>query len=345
VGTAIILSVLLAERWSCPLRIITRIHQPEPGNVGEILLANNIVWDRNIEFLFAYVLNNQAPIDVSSEDVFLTTSWWTTCSTLRSTPSEKIVYLLQEDERMFYPAGDERLRCQETMSNPEIHILVNSRLLYEHLVLDGFANLERRGLWFEPSVVDSVAIRPPALERSEKKNFFFYARPGNVRNLFCLGLEVIENALVEGVIDADEWRVFFVGKDLTKIRLNGNVEPTLIQNVKWSEYRKLINSMDLGLTLMYTPHPSYPPLDLAASGAVVVTNTYGIKRSLESYSANIICAPPTVADLTEALTRAVPLVSDIERRVHNRANDRIVRDWRISFKETLGYLSRELNIS
>jgi hypothetical protein len=163
-----------------------------------------------------------------------------------------------------------------------------------------------------------------------------------VRNLFCLGVEVIEKALSEGILDPNEWNFFFVGKDLTPIRLNEKVQPRLVQNLKWSRYRSLVNSMDLGLSLISTPHPSYPPLDLAASGAVVVTNTFGVKSNLECYSANIICGCPTVEGLTNALKEAMPLVFDPLRRQRNRATDRILRDWRKSFQKPLDHLSHEL---
>jgi hypothetical protein len=342
VGTAIVFSVLLAEKWDCPLRIITRTQQPEPRNVKEVLVANNIDWKKNIEFLFDHIGDHQAHVDVSSEDVFVTTSWWTTWSTVQSIRSDRIIYLLQEDERMFYPEGDEKLRCQETISNPEIHLVVNSYLLYRHLVDDGFRSIEERALWFEPSIIDNASDGHPATEVGQKSNFFFYAHPGgNSRSLFCLGLEVIEKALVDGILDANYWNFFFVGRDLARIKLTGNVEPALIQNIKWSQYRRLVNSMDLGLSLMSTPHPSYPTLDLAASGAVVVTNTFGVKTNLDSYSANIICASPTIAGLTNALQKAMPLVYDPIRRQQNRAADQILRDWRTSFEKTLDRLSRD----
>jgi hypothetical protein len=341
VGTAIIFSVLLAESWNCPLRIITRTQHPEPGNVKDVLLANNIAC-KNIEFLFAHIDADQTHVDVSSEDVFVTTSWWTTWSTVQSVRSHRIIYLLQEDERMFYPEGDEKLRCQETMSNADIHILVNSYLLYQHLVDDGFGNIKQRALWFEPSILDNDGERLPATRDPKKWNFFFYARPVNFRNLFYLGLEVIEKALLDGILDAKDWNFFFAGKDLTRLALNGSIEPALIQNVKWSQYKKVVKSMDLGLSLMSTPHPSYPPLDLAASGCVVVTNTFGVKTNLEAYSANIVCGPPTIEGLTNALKKAMPLVYDPIRRQQNCATDQILRDWRTSFERALDHLSREL---
>jgi hypothetical protein len=341
VETAIIFSVLLAEKWNCPLRIITRTRKPEPGNVRNVLLANNIVWNKNIEFIFAHIADNRTAIDVSPEDFFVTTSWWTTWSTLQGIRSDRIIYLLQEDERLFYPEGDEKLRCQETISNPKIYIIVNSHLLYRHLACDGFSNLKQRALWFEPSVINSTREKPAALENRKRRNFFFGARPGVNTSLFCLGLEVIENALHSKVLNADEWTFYFVGKDILPVRLSADIEPTVIHNIKWPEYTKLISSMDLGLSLMCTPHPTYPVLDLAAFGAVAVTNSFGLKTSLEAYSGNIICGSPTIEGLTMALKAAIPLVWDPIRRQRNRASDHILRDWKASFEQPLNHLARE----
>ena len=61
------------------------------------------------------------------------------------------------------------------------------------------------------------------------------------------------------------------------MELPGGVRPTVWSKLPWSKYAELVSTMDLGLCLMDTPHPSYPPLDLAAAGAVVVTNTHGSK--------------------------------------------------------------------
>ena len=127
-----------------------------------------------------------------------------------------------------------------------------------------------------------------------KQNFFFYARPNNDRNLYWRGLEVINAAMREGVLAPDQWNFHFVGRELPDMELPGGVRPTVWARLPWSEYAELVSRMDLGLCLMDTPHPSYPPLDLAASGAVVVTNTHGSKKSLEQWSRNIIAAPPSV---------------------------------------------------
>ena len=71
-------------------------------------------------------------------DVIMTTSWWTTRAVLDSTlPRDQVVYLLQEDERMFYACGDERLLCQETLAEPDLAVVVNTRRLLDHLTASG----------------------------------------------------------------------------------------------------------------------------------------------------------------------------------------------------------------
>jgi hypothetical protein len=97
----------------------------------------------------------------------------------------------------------------------------------------------------------------------------------------------------------------------------------------------VVRSVDLGLALMDTPHPSYPPLDLAASGAVVVTNSCGNKVSLEGYSKNIIVVPPSVAELRGGLADATALLDDDATRRHNYAHSGIQRDWRATLEETI----------
>jgi hypothetical protein len=78
---------------------------------------------------------------------------------------------------------------------------------------------------------------------------------------------------------------------------------------------------------MDTPHPSYPPLDLAAAGAVVLTNSRGIKEDLSRYSDNIQVVPPTLVAMRAGLAALATAAADAETRAANLRNDRICRDW------------------
>jgi hypothetical protein len=65
-----------------------------------------------------------------------------------------------------------------------------------------------------------------------------------------------------------------------------------------------------------SPHPSYPPLEMAACGGLTVTNSFGIKTSSEfaSFSQNIIVAEPTVESIVTAITTAVKMLDDKDRK-------------------------------
>ena len=339
VATAMIFSALLAERWECDLRIITRTEQANKKNFRDILDLNGIPWNKNVEFLLANPNDPKAEVPVGDGDIFLTTSWWTTKSVLGMFGADRIIYLLQEDERAFYPYSDDYFRCNELLKNPYIRFVINTKMLYEHLVADGFENIQKNGLWFEPSWPKSLFF-PDTRRQDKKKNFFFYARPKNLRNLFYLGLETIDMAVQKGTLDLDEWDFHFMGKDIPKVRISNSYIPNFYQNVSWSEYASVVRKIDLGLSLIYTSHPSYPPLDLASSGAVVVTNRFGRKQNLDAYSRNILCRDLDVDSLVQGLAEGVILANNHDLRFKNFQKNGILRNWKTSFEDILAQLER-----
>ena len=337
VGTAVILATLLASRLDARLRLITRTHPADVHRLKVVLAAQGLEWPTEIEVLHAPPGSGQS-IPMGSGDFLLTTSWWTTRAALLSVPAERVIYLLQEDERMFYPYCDDRLRCSETLARTDLRIVVNSRLLYEHLASgpEPLPELASRARWFEPAFPSGLFHDDPARGRDgPRRRFLFYARPNNLRNLYWRGLEAIIAALEESVLDADSWSFTFVGKDIQPVSLPGGIVPRILQNLPWDEYAAIVRQTHLGLALMDTPHPSYPPLDMAASGTVVVTNRHGLKQSLDAYSRNIIAAPPTVDGLCRGLADAVALVGDETTRLRNYAEAPLQRDWRGALESTV----------
>jgi hypothetical protein len=341
VGTALIFSAFLANELDAQLRIITRTQRAQPENIDHILALYGIKLKHEVQFQFAAFFDQKYEVDVKDGDVFVTTSWWTTAATLPSVPRESIIYLLQEDERMFYPYGDDRVKCEETLRNRDIHFLINTKLLFDHFTGDGLSNIATRGTWFEPAFPRTV-FYPRTKAPAGKKRFFFYARRNNARNLFYLGIEVIERAITQKVLDPAEWEICFVGKDIPSVVFDGSYVPTKFENLTWSEYAELAGTIDVGLSLMSTPHPSYPPLDLAASGAVVVTNRFGNKTDLSGYSPNLICADLERDALVDALRSAVTLASDPQRREQNYRNNGLVVDWQQAFGGVIKKLSKEI---
>ena len=338
VGTALIFAALLANKLNAQLRIITRTERAKPENVDHILSLYGIKLEQETQFKFAAFYDQKYELDIIKGDLFITTSWWTTAAALPSVPNKNIVYLLQEDERMFYPFGDDRLRCETILRNRDIRFLINTKLLFDHLVHDGFDNIATLAMWFEPAFPAQI-FHPRTNDRGGKRKFFFYARPNNPRNLFYLGIEVIEQAILQQVLDLDSWEIYLVGKDIPTVTLGDGYAPTKCENLTWSEYAELVGTIDVGLSLMYTPHPSYPPLDLVASGAVVVTNRFAGKRDLSGYSPNLICADLDRDSLTEALRNAVVIATDSSVREQNYRNNGLLTDWQQAFAGIINQLN------
>lgn len=102
------------------------------------------------------------------------------------------------------------------------------------------------------------------------------------------------------------------------------------------DYAALLTEHDLGLALMYTPHPSLVPIEMASAGLLTVTNTFENKTAgaLRAISANLIAAEPTVDGIAEALAAAAAAVEDFPARVAGSAVA-WSRDWEDSFPDHL----------
>ena len=324
-GTALILAALLANRRRADLRIITRTQPPVPANVDHLWQVNGITLDGESQFVFAPRQDPRKEIDLLPDELVITSSWWTTAAALRTIPAEQIVYLLQEDERMFYLFGDVRLHCEQVFRHTGIRFVINTSLLKQHLVNDGFTHMAQQAHSFEPAFPASV-YHPRPKPDGAKRRFVFYARPLNPRNLYFLGQEVIAAAVERGILDPAQWDIVYVGRDVPDVQFGAH--PVIRrENLSWGDYAELIGGADLGLSLMYTPHPSYPPLDMAASGAVVVTNRHGLKRDLSPLCANIICCEPDREALVEGLRQGVAMALDSPRRAAQHRANTLQRDW------------------
>ena len=198
VGTATLFAGSLANHRSAGLCLVTLRENPYRNDVRAFFDLHRVQVPPKVEFRRVDLEAPSYPLDVGSEDLFVTTSWWSTRNVLGSIAAERIIYILQEDERMFYPAGDEHLRAQETISEPGLRVIVNTRLLYDHLLDTGCQSMREAGTWFEPAFPESAYFFEP-VDRSPL-NFFFYARPNNPRNLFCRGVEAINKAATSGVL-------------------------------------------------------------------------------------------------------------------------------------------------
>ena len=302
VATALIVSAEWAKASGRSLRILTRHGRPSAEGCYDVWKLAGVTPPDSVEFVFNHP-GGTGVVDVADDDLWLTTSWWTTAAVRATVDPAKVVYLLQEDERAFYPSGDDSLRAWQQMTDASSLTLVNSGRLLDALVADGATNLSERGIWFDGSFATFAQTWAPRAF-SPRRGLFFYSRPNNTRNLFGLGLQTLTRAFERGALQSDEWTLYCVGPGTPKGLNIAGTRTVVKQALSWPAYRALLPDIHLGLCLMATPHTSYPPLDLVAAGAQVVTNDWPGKTGLDVYGPRLLVAPPAVDALVEALAEA-----------------------------------------
>jgi hypothetical protein len=131
---------------------------------------------------------------------------------------------------------------------------------------------------------------------------FFYSRPSKPRNLYELGVATLKHAATRLADLKIPYRVISAGEVHPEVTLPGGGVVENLGITSWDAYFDLLGTLDVGLSLMYSPHPSHPPLELAVSGALAVTNDLdGVRQHLHP-RANAV--PADVASLSDALVDA-----------------------------------------
>ena len=147
----------------------------------------------------------------------------------------------------------------------------------------------------------------------------------------------LSRALERGAF-ASGWSLHGIGtvRAARRIDLGGGAALRLLPRSGQGEYARTLREHDVGLALMYTPHPSLVPIEMASAGMLTVTNTFENKTAdaLAAISPNLIAAAPTVEGIAEALDAAAAAADDAERRARG---SRVAwsRDWDESFGDAL----------
>lgn len=339
-ATALILAVMFAQKYGYGLRIISQ--NPEKKVFYDFLKLFNLEFDGEIEFYSTE--EPKSALEIGKDDHFLCTMWSNADAVLNTpTITGKIFYIMQEVETFFYDYGDNHLRCYNTLTDERLIPIVNSKLLYEYFLNNGYRNV-KGGKYFEPAFPrDLYSPSKDSFVKKKEYKLFFYARPTHQRNLFYFGLNIINQAFLQGILDSKEWKVYMAGdKDVLDFRFDSKVKIEKLGVMEWKEYTNFASTVDLCYSTIYTPHPSYPPLDFVSSGAVVITNKYQNKGDLHMYSKNIVSGELKEEEMLKKLSEAVSLVKNPSLRRKNYENNTINRSWEDSFKEVLPYMNSKL---
>lgn len=246
-------------------------------------------------------------LNVHESDFFLATAWWT-CYQIDSILQgrDKFFYLIQDFECGFYQWSDVYAYSLASYSMDYIPIF-NTTILRDYFVRHGLVSEARvaTGTSFKPAV-NRQLYNHPRRQKSpgEKKRLFFYGRENITRNLFPIGVLAINEAINRGIINPEEWEFRSAGQWHPPVRFTKGGELHSAGKMSLDDYAKFLSETDIGLSLMLSPHPSYPPLEIATAGALTVTNTFE-NKNISTLGPNIISRPPTVEGIVDGLAEAV----------------------------------------
>ncbi len=302
------------------------------------------LFDR-LEVSFA---REQAPLQVSPEDRFIATTWWTAHlahAAARSLNGTRFLYLIQEYEPFTFPMGAFAALARQSYEPPHF-ALFSTELLRDYFRSHGLGVFsegaeagERASAAFENAITRVEAPSEAAMAARAGRSLLFYGRPEShaSRNMFELGVLALARAVSEGVF-GPSWELHGVGgvEASEPIDLGDGTMLEMLPRRSQETYADLLRSHDIGLALMYTPHPSLVPIEMASAGMLTVTNSFENKTAtaMAAISSNLIAVEPSLEGVHGGLREAVAGIDDFARR---RRGSEVgwSRDWDNSFDDEL----------
>ena len=293
---------------------------------------------------FACGFDRSEPLYVGENDVFLATAWWTAHAVhraMRSTRPRKFIYVIQDFEPGFYHWGTEYALAQETYDFDFVAV-INSPYLADYLCENRVGRFRdqdfiRRCAVLQIAVDQKLFYCEEASMNNRARRLLFYARPSIARrNLYELGIAALYRATQEGLFPTPEWELTFIGEDMPSVDLGKGV---IVRCAPWlalDAYAELMRHSDIVLSLMFSPHPSYPPLEAAACGSIAVTSHFASKTEarLRQISENIVPVDMTVDSIFRGLKVAKEKAANHQARVEH-SQIKLPRSWDESFDSVL----------
>ena len=260
---------------------------------------------------------------VGPRDVFVATFWttaelvarirlWQT-ATFGSVPG-RWAYVIQDHEPGFYPSSAQSELARATYDDRGSTVaLFNTELLRGAFHDAGIQFAHEFA--FEPRIPAPLRDALASTARPRTRTIVVYGRPRTPRNAFPA---IVDGLRAWRVSDptAERWTIVSAGQCHPDVDLGGGLWMRSLGKLDLPAYAALLRTSAIGISLMVSPHPSYPPLEMAHLGLLVATNRYGPK-DLSSWHSNIhsldgLAAERIATLLTELCARfeADPTVGD-----------------------------------
>ncbi|MGN6366218.1 rhamnosyltransferase WsaF family glycosyltransferase [Asticcacaulis taihuensis] len=248
-------------------------------------------------------------LPIRQNEVIMTTAWWTTVLGFRMKDMQKlvfgvdkpIVYLIQDHEPDFYGWSSRYSMAQSTyMREHDTIAVINSEELTEFC--------SKRYKFRETLCMTyrvNETLRSHFVDKVKEKTILIYGRPSVARNAFETLMDGLCLWQQNNPTIARDWNIISLGETYPISRASHVSNLSVLGTVSLAEYADLLSRASIGVSLMISPHPSYPPLEMAEAGLYTITNTYDGKdltqRSSNFENINVL----TAEHLAAAIARCV----------------------------------------
>lgn len=311
-------------------RIIVTDAEIEPASYEGLPDYTPVPFTQSLDFVSSSVIDAKeragGRLDLRAREIFVATAWWTV-DIARALETDRarafggrrpFVYIIQDDEPNFAGWSSRYVLAESTYLHRDDTIaVINSEELFAAIT----ARHDFAHAFCLPYALNShIAERLAPLPR--ERTILVYGRPTVARNAFELVCMALKQWQQRDSIRASRWRIVFLGEAFEEALVYPVQNAAVEGKVSLNAYADHLNRAAVGVSLMISPHPSYPPLEMAEAGLVTITNAYPGKDLRERFPEIISLASPGVAALASAIEAGVataePLIGTTSPRRRGR---------------------------
>ena len=327
IATAIKFFEVLGETLNCDMRIIitdSTVDFETSVKLDNYKIVSSDAISSERKQIVPYADRYQKTLAVAKNDVFVATGWWTAYiladimraqSEYFSTNLKPLIYLIQDFEPGFYGWSSRYLMADSTykLDIPTIAVF-NSYLLKEYFNNNQYVFYKE--FCFEPKLNKELKqyLKSKSKDIVRKNQILIYGRPSTQRNAF----ELIVSSLKKWAVKYDrssDWNIISLGEKHEDIPLGNGKNIISKGKVSLENYAELMLETKIGISLMVSPHPSYPPLEMSTFGIKTITNTYA-NKNISSFNQNIIsldnCSQSNICGFLQTLCEDINLSNQIQ---------------------------------
>ncbi|MFM6932102.1 MAG: hypothetical protein ACKOUT_07650 [Novosphingobium sp.] len=295
-GLDIYFSLAAALRQNA--RVDLRIILSEPGRDTDAAIATKVAGQHGIrpeDVTIELLPPGAASLALRGSDIVMAYNWWCALNARPLLDEQArhfgqarwpLLYLIQEYEPNFYPFSTAHMLAREAYDGVgRLWGVFNSSNL--HRWFETVGHRAERSFVFEPVV--NEALRRYLAQVSghpRAQRIVVYGRPNIERNCFGALVRGL-NAWIAQDPDHGEWEIVSAGTPHPPVDLAGGHSIRPLGKLSLDDYAELMLTSSVGISLMASPHPSYPPLEMAHFGLRTVTNGY-FAKDLGSWHPNIV---------------------------------------------------------